>query len=81
MNLIEETDFEPENSDDINCSMCSFFEPRTAFCRRFPPQTINSGKHEDMNTGYVTTFAKAVFPVITRPMVDYCGEFNRKTDK
>lgn len=81
MTLIEDDNFVPGGEFEVSCNNCHFFEPRTKFCRRFPPQTINSGKREDDYTGYVTTYAKSVFPIIKCPLSDYCGEFRQKFDK
>lgn len=60
--------------DLIKCINCLYFDSNN-FCRRFPPQSINSGRHTDKNTGFVTTFASAMFPIIKKPELDWCGEF------
>jgi hypothetical protein len=58
------------NEENKNCCQnCEFFEPRTSFCRRYPPtpMIINVGGVQ------VTT---SNFPKISIPDVDWCGEFN-----
>ena len=63
------------HEDTPKCIKCRFFDNRNSFCRRFPPTTIPSGNKYDELTGYKITFAKTVYPIMSMPEVDYCGEF------
>lgn len=66
-----------QDNTQSTCSECAFFDNRNSFCRRFPPSVIPSGNKYDELTGYKTTFAKTVYPIISMPEVDYCGEFQQ----
>ena len=57
------------------CLKCYFLDKFTNFCRRYPPQVIYSGKAINDSTNYVTTFGSAMYPVIKKPDLDWCGEF------
>jgi len=54
-----------------------FFDKQNNFCRRNPPVVIYSGKDYNQNTNYVTTFGTAMFPVMKKPELDWCGEFDQ----
>lgn len=47
------------------CSTCKFFESRSGFCRKNPPQVIVNAD------GYYV----AAFPKIAFPMLDFCFEY------
>lgn len=64
-----------QETDSVRCINCLFFEKDNGFCRRMPPYAVYSGKKENDQTGYITTFAKASFPIIKKPELDWCGEF------
>lgn len=56
---------------DKKCANCKFFEERTKFCRKNPPQAnvvYENGK----------TFFTSTFPKIQMPEIDFCWqhEFN-----
>ena len=66
--------------NNVCCIKCDFFDPHNNFCRRNPPQVIYSGKDINFSTNYVTTFGTAMFPIMKKPELDWCGEFI-STDK
>jgi len=59
-----------------SCSNCFYFEERTSFCRRFPPQPV-MGRNWNSSDEEVV-FSATIFPKIDRPTMDYCGEWERR---
>lgn len=47
------------------CATCKFFESRSGFCRKNPPQVIVNAD------GYYV----AVFPKIAFPLLDFCFDY------
>ena len=47
---------------DIKCVNCLFFDPRTCFCRKGPPQVIVNRDG----------FFSSMFPKISFPLLDFC---------
>lgn len=68
------------NINTITCVNCLFFD-KNNFCRRYPPQVVYSGKDVNINTNFVTTFGSAMFPIIKKPELDWCGEFIHYSEK
>ena len=68
------------NDPNIRCIKCDFFDTYNNFCRCNPPQVIYSGKETNHNTNYVVTFGTAMFPVIRKPELDWCGKFQEIID-
>lgn len=66
------------NSDLVKCINCIFFD-KNDFCRRYPPQVVYSGKDVNFKTNFVTTYGSAMFPIIKKPELDWCGEFVQYT--
>ena len=50
------------------CKTCKFFELRTGFCRKNPPNVLLIPTNND-------TFINSVFPKIGYPELDWCGEW------
>lgn len=64
------------NDNNIRCINCTFFDLHNNFCRRYPPSVVYSGKDVNHNTRFITTFGTAMYPIIKKPELDWCGEFN-----
>jgi hypothetical protein len=60
--------------NNVRCVNCTFLDVNN-FCRRYPPNVVYSGKDINHTTNYVTTFGTAMYPVIRKPELDWCGEF------
>ena len=62
---------------DINktcCLNCKWFEERTCFCRKNPPQVVIQYANR-------MAFPSSIFPKITVPVIDWCSEFKNKYQK
>lgn len=58
-----------ETLNKETCVNCKFFEVRTGFCRKNPPQIIQSYIKS------VGTVTNAVWPKIPFPELDWCSDF------
>lgn len=53
---------------EMSCETCKYFESRTKFCRKNPPNSIvieENGKK----------FMTSSFPKIQMPQLDFCAEY------
>lgn len=57
------------------CTNCKYFEVRTGFCRKEPPQII---QQYIKNIGTVTN---AVWPKVPFPALDWCSRFISANEK
>lgn len=59
-----------ESENTLVCANCKFFEVRTGFCRKDPPQIIQTYIKS------VGTVTNAVWPKIPFPELDWCSNFD-----
>lgn len=61
---------EEVSNQSKSCASCKFFDSRTGFCRKDPPQVVVNAD------GYYV----AVFPKIQLPFLDFCFCFSSLND-
>jgi len=61
--------------DKVSCQTCKFFEAGNSFCRRFPATPLVI-KNKTKNKFVV----EGMFPIISMPSKDWCGEHKIKED-
>ena len=70
--------------NEKRCVDCLYFEVRTNFCRYAPPIPVvftSEIQERDENGEYYNTImskARAKFPTIKKPEMDYCWQFADK---
>jgi hypothetical protein len=58
------------------CQNCIFFESANSFCRRFPPTPLVVKKKTQSKF-----VVEGMFPIISKPTKDWCGEFEEIPSK
>lgn len=58
---------------DNKCINCTFWDERNSFCRRYPPTSVVVNRNN-------RELVISVYPVIQKPELDHCGEFNKKVN-
>lgn len=64
--------------DQKNCKSCKHFEPRTGFCRRFPPAPITIVIEDKTDGNKKKTIVVSKYAVPAYPESDWCGEHAEK---